>query len=84
MKTIAENWKHFEQVDIAPAAGLEQRHEMRRAFYAGASSMLMLCAKAIDSPNPPRALIELNNEMKRYIDDTRRGLTHKDPDGHGH
>ena len=84
MKTLAENWKHFERIDIAPLAGLDQRYEMRRAFYAGAGSMLRLCMFALDTPAPHRGLAELNNELMRFIDDARRGLTHTETDGHGH
>jgi hypothetical protein len=57
---------------------------MRRSFYAGASSMLRLCMIALDSPAPHRGLVELNNELKRYINDAKRGLTHKETDGDGH
>ena len=39
---------------------------------------------ALDSPAPHRGLVELNNELKRYINDAKRGLTHKETDGHGH
>ena len=40
MRTIQEHWDSFEKLVMPKEAGFTQRQEMRRAFYAGAQSML--------------------------------------------
>jgi hypothetical protein len=66
LRTILGNWQHFERVDLAPEAPGVQRYEMRRAFWAGAGSMLLLCSKLIGAPTAKKALLDLNDELKRF------------------
>ncbi len=40
MRRLAISWESFEEQVIPPDAGLCQRVEMRRAFYAGAWAVL--------------------------------------------
>ena len=42
MNTIADQWKFFEASVVPKNASSIQRQEMRRAFYAGAVSMLTM------------------------------------------
>lgn len=44
--TLAANWEHFEKVDMAPNAPQVQRDEMKRAFYAGSSSVMAIASDA--------------------------------------
>lgn len=49
LKTIGENWRSFESLDIPSDAPEVQRNAMRQAFYAGAASIIMLaCMSARD------------------------------------
>lgn len=67
--TIEANWDHFEKVDIAPTAPQIQRDEMKRAFYAGASSGMLLTVIAHNGKTLQEALQEvakLNAELMAY------------------
>lgn len=64
--TLLANWEHFEKVDIAPTAPPIQRHEMQRAFYAGASSGMALACFAWDSGDFPGGIAELLAELKAW------------------
>lgn len=44
---IEEQWMLFRERDIAPDAPNEQIMEMRKAFYAGASSAAKIAADAV-------------------------------------
>lgn len=44
---IEEQWLLFRERDIAPEASNEQLMEMRKAFYAGASSAAAIAADAV-------------------------------------
>jgi imidazolonepropionase-like amidohydrolase len=64
--TLAANWDHFSKVDIAPDAPQIQREEMKRAFYAGASSGMLLVVVACDGKSDEEFAIEvlkLNAEL---------------------
>lgn len=66
--TIGEHWTHFLMVDMPPGAPQVQRDAMRRAFYAGAASVLLLCAKAAqDMASGDMASVEaLSNELREF------------------
>ena len=66
LRTVLGNWQHFERVDLAPETPDVQRYEMRRAFWAGAGSMLLLCSRLIGTPTAKKALLDLNDELKRF------------------
>ena len=65
LRTILGNWQHFERVDLAPESPDIQRYEMRRAFCAGAGSMLLLCSRLLGTPTAKKSLLVLNAELKR-------------------
>ena len=52
MKHIEEKWNEYEEVVVPAHAGAVQRLESRRAFYAGAQSMLSLFVR-ISKDNVP-------------------------------
>lgn len=49
MMTLDECWKKYELMAIPDDAGSVQRREMRRAFYAGAYSLISLMLDATDT-----------------------------------
>lgn len=52
METVAQIWESFEKKILDPInAPPVQRHEMRKAFYAGFGSGIAEMAKAGDNPN---------------------------------
>lgn len=65
--TIAANWAHFDKVDIAPNAPQIQRDEMKRAFYAGASSALLLSVVATSAKDPHAEIAALNAELATFL-----------------
>lgn len=74
--TIAENWAHFMMVDMAPDAPDVQRHEMKRAFYAGAASIMLLVVRAAVSEGLSRyereaTINALRDELGAHIAQSR-------------
>ena len=52
--TIASQWSDFERAVIPQEAPDVQRKEMRKAFYAGVSTILSLREKRFCNSPPPR------------------------------
>lgn len=77
MNTLAEQWETFEAEVVPTNAGLIQRIEMRRAFYAGAASYgVVIQAIALDtvSEAASMAMLEgLNDELARYLRELAAG-----------
>jgi|SRR5882724_8679276 len=74
LKTISGNWGHFERLDIAPDAPDVQRQEMKRAFIAGAGSVLLLWSWTLGTPNPRKTLQELREELTQFRKFSGAGL----------
>ncbi len=70
--TIAENWAHFLMVDMPPDAPEVQRSEMKRAFYAGAASIMLLLVRAVVSEGLTQhqreaAISALRDELSAHV-----------------
>ena len=48
--TVEEQWAGYAAAVMPPGAPPVQRREMRRAFYAGVYSLLLLCRDVLGSP----------------------------------
>jgi hypothetical protein len=48
--SLADQWQKFEKMFLPPGASASQRHDMRAAFYAGAT-VVMLVAYRISEPD---------------------------------
>lgn len=75
--TLAQEWDQFARTLLAHA-GIVQRVEMRRAFYAGAASMFTLLTGGLDADHEPTALdlayVEsLNQETVAFARDIAEG-----------
>jgi hypothetical protein len=51
---VRTHWEHFAAVDIPRDAPPIQRHEMQRAFMAGASSGMLLVVRIVKDLDLPR------------------------------
>jgi hypothetical protein len=66
MNTIREDWKSYREV-LHPQAGPIQITETRRAFYAGAWSVLALCVTAIKSGDPAQTFADIDGWMRECV-----------------
>lgn len=77
MRTLADEWKEFETLVIPQSAPAMQRKEMRRAFYAGAQSLLQATveiASADLSDDAGAAILEgYHDECRRFGNDIAHG-----------
>ena len=77
MNTIAEQWAAFEVLVVPKDAPPVQRQEMRRAFYAGAETMLRLSYSVGDksiSENAGVAMLEgWHDECRRFAQQVAQG-----------
>lgn len=77
MKTVRSEWDDFAKAVLPPDCFPVQRQEMRRAFYAGARSMLSLMSQMADeSPDEESGvkMVEtLNQELRRFNEDVKGG-----------
>jgi hypothetical protein len=55
-RSLSEEWTEFERTIIPKGAPLVQRVESRRAWYAGAASMLGLVSGGLDADKEPTDL----------------------------
>ena len=55
-RTLADEWKDFERQCIPERAGPGQRIETRRAWYAGAATMIALISGGLDADHEPTDL----------------------------
>lgn len=77
-KRMSELWKEFEIKVLPPTAGPVQRREMKRAFYAGAQSLLTAILAMLDPGDEPTlddlARMEaLNSEILAFFRAVERG-----------
>lgn len=76
--TIAEQWAEYAIAVMPPSASAVQRREMRRAFYAGTYSMLIIQRDMIGHPDVSvdagvRALVGMLAECERFQRDMLAG-----------
>jgi hypothetical protein len=55
LPTIEECWTAYARRVLPPDAGVVQRHETRKAFYAGFWSMMSVCLR-LGEPDVPEAI----------------------------
>jgi hypothetical protein len=76
-QTLASNWAHFSREILDPVqAGVTQRVEMRRAFYAGAASMWALMFEAMEPEDEEvceLGLKVIQDEMEGWIEVLKKG-----------
>ena len=68
MKTVKSEWESFEAAVMPRGAGIVQRQEMRRAFYAGAWSMLCAVRGIGDDSVSEEQGIETLEAMRRELE----------------
>lgn len=68
---LKREWVSFANAVIPHGAPLVQRREMRRAFYAGAQTMLTLCAalgaEEYSEQEGAQVLEELTQELQKFL-----------------
>jgi hypothetical protein len=68
--TMAQTWEDFDRKVLPSDASAIQRSEMRKAFYAGAWSMLTIMKAAVDSDaselEQALYLEQLDGEIERF------------------
>lgn len=77
-RALADEWREFDTRIMPGNAGREQRIEMRRAYYAGASSMFHLMTGGLDADSEPTdldvAFVEsLSQELAAFARDLGEG-----------
>lgn len=79
IRPLAEQWADFaEQVLDGPNIGDVQRREMRRAFYAGAESLLRAVMLGLEPGVEPtdediRRMEEIDADLKAFAEDVKAG-----------
>lgn len=69
--TIFSKWQRYEREVVLARAGIVQREECRRAFYAGCAAMHGLIFAATDDDDPEERLAALDVELKDIAKDLR-------------
>ena len=77
-KRLAKAWEDYERKVLPPTAGRTQRIESRRAFYAGAQTiMAVMIGGMSDSadvePEEIDLMENLDAELKAYVEDVLAG-----------
>jgi hypothetical protein len=75
---MAEQWNEFACVTLPENCGLLQRQEMRRAFYAGAQTILFRVIVALAPEAEPTAedlhlMDDLDQELKDFARSVQEG-----------
>jgi hypothetical protein len=75
---MAEQWDQFARAILPPGVGPVQRQEMRRAFYAGAESILFRVIQAFAPETEPTAadmqiMSDLVQELRDFADQVKQG-----------
>lgn len=75
---MAEQWDQFARGVLAPDAPAIQRKEMRRAFYAGAQSILFRVIEAFAPESEPteadlQVMTDLHEELQDFAKLVKRG-----------
>jgi hypothetical protein len=78
-KTIEQGWDDYRRAVIPREAGVVQIQEMRRAFYAGAESLMVQIINGL-SPGPESTpgdvdyLSALNVELHNFAEAVKKGM----------
>jgi len=74
---VAEQWDSFSRAVLPPHVGYAQRRDMRRAFYAGAQSILysMMTALSPKGDEPTEDDIALISNVTRELSDFAESVT---------
>lgn len=67
MKTLREQWEHFEETWIPKKAGKVQREETEKAFYVGAAAFLHLMEKIGTDLKPGPDEVERGAELLEQL-----------------
>lgn len=76
--SIAASWASFDRAVMPPGISDVQRREMRRAFYAGAASLLRVLMDELDegdelTDNDMTRMVALNGELQQFAEDLKQG-----------
>ncbi len=79
-RLIAKEWESYRDAVIPAGAGATQREETRRAFYAGAGSLLHRLQSLMGPGLEPtdadlEVMREVHNELREYIEELRRATS---------
>lgn len=78
-RRMAEQWDCFARSVLHPSAPPVQRHEMRRAFYAGAQAFQFLILTTMNGPNEPvsaeelEMAVDLRTELAEFTELVKAG-----------
>ena len=77
-KFIDQAWRSYSERVIPAHAGAVQRQEMRRAFYAGATTLLASIMVALDPGTEPtdadlQRMQGIQDELDQFVADLQRG-----------
>lgn len=77
-KTMAEEWRSYEDNVVPANASLAQRENARNAFYAGAVSLMTLIHRIMGPGGEPtdtevQRMDALQNELNAFIDRLKGG-----------
>lgn len=69
---VEESWRSFEDAVLGPTIGAVQRREMRRAFFAGAFSIMDALSNAVShgdemTGDDEQMMIDLASEQAAYL-----------------
>jgi hypothetical protein len=75
---MAEQWNQFAEKVLPSTVSSFQRREMRRAFYAGAESILFRVIQAFAPDSEPtdgdlQIMEDLDQELKDFAQDVKEG-----------
>ena len=78
LKLIDQAWRSYSEVVIPAHAGAVQRQEMRRAFYAGATTLLGSIMVVLDPGDEPteadlQKMQGIHDELEQFTADLKRG-----------
>lgn len=81
MNTIQSEWEHFQKIVIPEDASQTQIIEMKKAFYAGAMSLMRMQHRLFDSGMNEDAVIAIidgiESELIMFADMARHGKISK-------
>jgi len=75
---MAEQWDQFARAVLPPQISTLQRREMRRAFYAGAESILFRVIQSFAPESEPtdedlKIMENIDRELKEFARDVKAG-----------
>lgn len=77
-KLMAEQWDQFSRTVLPAGCSATQRQEMRRAFYAGAQSILFRVIAALSPETEPteadlQVMTDVNQELQDFAEAVKHG-----------